>query len=115
MSQSSLPQTDTPNIEVLVNEHCHVGENPLWDERRKRLYWTDILGGRLFFWDAVSQRHEQIYEGEFVSGFTLQEDGALLLFRNNNIALRTDDGKVRVLRDNIDAEMERFNDVIADP
>jgi D-xylonolactonase len=115
MERKTMSQTTAPEIELLVNEHCQVGENPLWDERRNRLYWTDILGGKLYYWDAASARHQQIYEGEIVGGFTFQEDGALLLFRVNNIALLSDDGKVRVLRDGIDKEMDRFNDVIADP
>jgi D-xylonolactonase len=110
-----MNETTAPEFDVLVNEHCQVGENPLWDDRRNRLYWTDILGGKIFSWDAASARHHQVYEGEPVGGFTFQEDGALLLFRVNNIALLGDDGKVRVLRDGIDKEMDRFNDVIADP
>ena len=55
-------------LNILANEHCEVGENPLWDERRQRLYWTDIPRGRLFCWDAGERRHRQIYQGEPVGG-----------------------------------------------
>jgi D-xylonolactonase len=110
-----MSETRTAEFDVVANEHCACGENPLWDERRKRLYWTDIETGRLFCWEAATGKHRQIYSGESVGGFTLQEDGSLLLFRVNNIAHMTDDGKVKVLTDKIDPEMVRFNDVIADP
>jgi D-xylonolactonase len=110
-----MSNVTTPTFEVLANEHCAVGEGPLWDERRKRLYWTDIETGRLFCWDASTGKHRQIYSGESVGGFTLQDDGSLVLFRDNNIAHMTDDGKVKVLKDKIDPAMVRFNDVTADP
>ncbi|WP_428938704.1 SMP-30/gluconolactonase/LRE family protein [Fontivita pretiosa] len=101
--------------QVVVNEHCQVGEGPLWDERRGLVYWTDIDGGKLFCWDIATRTHRQIYNGEPVGGFTLQEDGSLLLFRANNIALLGEDGSTAVIIDNIDPQMVRFNDVIADP
>jgi len=66
--------------ELIVDEPCLLGENPLWHSGQRRLYWTDIVGGRLFSYDPASQRHECVYEGEPVSGFTIQRDGSLLLF-----------------------------------
>lgn len=103
------------NLQMLANEHCVVGENPLWDDVRQLLYWTDIPSGRLYCWDHHARKHVEIYRDEPVGGFTLQEDGSLLLFRVNNIAHRRLDGMVHVLRSDIDAKMDRFNDVIADP
>ncbi|HUW81504.1 MAG TPA: SMP-30/gluconolactonase/LRE family protein [Phycisphaerae bacterium] len=102
-------------VEMVANYHCRCGEGPLWDERRQVLFWTDIPAGRLFRYDRVSDRHEPIYQGEPVGGFTLQEDGSLLLFGADRISRMGDDGRVEVLIDGIDAEMDRFNDVIADP
>ncbi|HWP40089.1 MAG TPA: SMP-30/gluconolactonase/LRE family protein [Tepidisphaeraceae bacterium] len=101
--------------QMVVNEHCQVGEGPLWDERRGLLYWTDIDAGKLFCWDSTSRTHRQIYSGEPVGGFTLQEDGSLLLFRANNIARLDEDGSAEVIIGDIDPQMVRFNDVIADP
>ena len=104
-----------PQPEALANYHCEVGENPLWDDERQLVYWTDIPKGRLFRYDVRTGRHEQFYSGEPVGGFTIQTDGSLLLFRVNNMARLTADGRVEVLVNNIDAEMDRFNDVAADP
>lgn len=102
-------------VETVANEHCGCGENPLWDEINRYLYWTDIPNGRLFRLDATSGEWLRIYDGELVGGFTLQEDGSLLLFRDHNIALRDDASNVKVLLSGFDAEAGRFNDVIADP
>ena len=34
-------------ITAVANYHCHVGENPLWNERDGRLYWRSDMGGEL--------------------------------------------------------------------
>ena len=101
-------------VETIANEHCGCGENPLWDEINQCLYWTDIPNGRLFRLDA-SGEWQRIYDGELVGGFTLQENGNLLLFRDHNIALLDDDNTVKVLLSGFDADAGRFNDVVADP
>ena len=102
-------------VEMIANEHCGCGENPLWDEIDQCLYWTDIPAGRLFRLDAVSGEWQRIYDGPLVGGFTLQEDGNLLLFRDHDIAQRDDAAQVKVLLRDFDKETGRFNDVIADP
>jgi D-xylonolactonase len=102
-------------VETVANEHCGCGENPLWDEINQYLYWTDIPNGRLFRLDAASGEWQRIYDGEVVGGFTLQEDGSLLLFRDHDIALRDDASNVKVLLSGFDAHAGRFNDVVADP
>jgi len=102
--------------EPVANYHCQVGENPLWDERERRLYWADIESGRLFRVEHESLEHECFHRNpDKIGGFTFQEDGSLLLFEVDRIALLTKDGKRRVIAEQIDSGMVRFNDVIADP
>lgn len=80
------------------------------------LYWTDIPAGRLFRLDPAGGTSECFYDGGVVGGFTLQADGRLLLFGANEVRLLDPDGGgERVLIEGIDDDMERFNDVIADP
>ena len=102
-------------ISTLLNDHCELGENPLWNDRDGCLYWTDITAGKLHRVHLVSAKHEVIYHDVPVGGFTLQADGALLLFRVDDLALLHADGRVEVLRAFSDDGAVRFNDVIADP
>jgi len=102
---------------MIADYACVVGEGPLWHPVEQRVYWTDIDTGRLFHYDPNTDAHGVIYQGPKVGGFTLQEDGSLLLFM--------DSGAVRVWRDGafgetihdeiLDERTTRFNDVIADP
>ncbi len=103
-------------MDILVNAGCELGENPLWDERENCLYWTDIDGGTLHRYREG--QYDVIYQGdnsEKVGGFTLQEDGSLLLFRVSDIARLEPGGEAEILVEVHESGMERFNDVIATP
>lgn len=102
-------------IEALVNEHCECGENPLWDEIEKKVYWVDIPNGFIFRFDPATGKHEKIYDGELVGGFTLQANGDLLIFGDHKISTLRRDGTLRVLTTDVPSETGRFNDVLADP
>jgi D-xylono/L-arabinono-1,4-lactonase len=100
---------------LLLNPHCLLAENPLWNGDEGCLYWTDIDAGTVHRLHLASERHEVIYRGVSVGGFTFQAGGDLLLFRVSDLALLRSDGVVQVLRDFSDDGTARFNDVIADP
>jgi D-xylonolactonase len=106
----------TGEIREVANYHCLVGENPLWNDRDGRVYWEDIDSGRLFWARHDNLEHRCFYQGEVVGGFTFQEDDSLLLFEADRISrLDLASGERTVLRTGIDPDMQRFNDVIADP
>lgn len=102
--------------ELIADYGCVVGEGPLWHPDEQRLYWVDIDTGRLFRYHPASGRHEQCYAGDPIGGFTLQADGALLLFMARGAVRVWRDGQLTTLIDSIPEEINtRFNDVIADP
>ena len=108
------------NIEVIADYECVVGEGPLWHPLGKRLYWSDIETGRLFWFDPATGRHEQCYDGPKVGGYTVQADGSLLLFRDRGNIVVYEDGKVvKTIVEEVPDEASkaggRWNDVIADP
>jgi sugar lactone lactonase YvrE len=95
---------------------CHTGENPLWHPMERRLYWTDIPNGRLYRLDPATGEWEKCYRGDPVGGFTVQADGALLLFMARGAVGRWQNGALDILvRETAGEEDGRFNDVIADP
>ena len=102
--------------ELIADYECVTGEGPLWHPDERRLYWLDIPKGRIFRYDPASGEHEMCYEGDFVGGFTIQSDGALLLFMAKGAVKTWRDGMVETILEEIPEEREsRFNDVIADP
>lgn len=90
-------------------------ENPLWDGRAGRVLWTDIDSGRVFSCGLESASPELLYQGVSVGGFTMQEDGALLLFRESDVCRLGAEGGVSKILDFHHSGSKRFNDVVADP
>ncbi len=102
--------------ELIADYRCETGEGPLWHPMEKRLYWADIPRGRLFRYDPATGEHEQFYEGEVVGGFTIQADGALLLFMARGAVAVLRDGTLDYVINELPQERDgRFNDVAADP
>lgn len=116
MHQTRDADAGSDQFEVVADYACETGENPLWHEQEQRLYWTDIPRGRLFRYDPKTEKHEQCYQGRPVGGFTIQEDGSLLLFMDRGTVAIWNDGLLKEVIPELPAERtSRFNDVIADP
>jgi D-xylonolactonase len=106
----------TMQPELIADYQCQTGEGPMWHPDEQRVYWSDIPAGRLFRYDPATGEHEQCYEGVPVGGFTVQADGALLLFMTRGTVKVWREGELTTVVDEIPDEREtRFNDVIADP
>ena len=107
-------ETDHPRI--LIDCHGENVENPLWHPHHQYLYWTDIPAGKMFRYYPEVDTYEQIYDGEPVGGFTIQNDGGLLLFKTGGTVEIWKDGETTTVIPRISAaELTRFNDAIADP
>lgn len=102
---------------IVTNIRCSIGENPIWHPLEKQIYWLDIPIGVIYGYNPKNGIAKKIFEGDCaVGGFTIQEDGSLLLFmekgavniwRNSKLTNIIDE--VPILKDT------RFNDVITDP
>ncbi len=103
-------------LELIADYACVCGENPLWHPDEGRMYWTDIETGRLFRFDPATGQHECFFDGGTVGGFTVQTDGALLLFMVKGAVRIWRGGELTTVIEGLPGEEgSRFNDVIADP
>jgi D-xylonolactonase len=116
--RSARPEgiASTSKPELVANTRCAIGEGPLWHPEENRLYWVDIPAGRMFRYDPASGCHEQVLQSGVIGGFTIQADGALLMFMEEGAGKLWSQGKLStVLAPRRDHRHHRFNDVIADP
>jgi len=101
---------------IVADYACHTAEGPLWHPEENTVYWVDIPNGKLFQYEQATGKHRLVFQDEAIGGFTLQEDGALLLFMGRGAVKSWHQGKVLSVLDGIAGEENsRFNDVIADP
>jgi sugar lactone lactonase YvrE len=102
--------------EVVVDLDLRIGENPLWYPGERCVLWENIEPGRIYRFDPETGAHEVVFEGGVIGGFSIQEDGSLLLFMENGSVRKLKDGTLSVVVRDIGEEIgTRFNDVIADP
>ena len=115
--------TTPPNFDAASRElpapRCKVGEGPTWHPDHAALYWLDIPAGRVYRHDGQSDDPATVvFEDEPpIGGFTIQDDGALLLFRADDVVrLDARSGQVTpVVQFDRPEGVARFNDVIAAP
>jgi sugar lactone lactonase YvrE len=100
--------------EPLVRIHSEVGESALWDHRRGRLRWVDILRGLVHATDPTTGETTSTAVGEHVGAIALLgSDDLLLAIRDGFAELRN--GRVGDRTRVVDDPGVRMNDGKADP
>jgi sugar lactone lactonase YvrE len=74
-----------------------VGESIVWDDRRRRLVWVDIIGRRIHRLDPESGVHEGWPMPDLVTSVGLRRDGGAVVGLRKEIALWDFDGPPRTV------------------
>ena len=105
------------SAELVLNTHPSLGEGPVWDVRRARLLWVDLLGGAVHVFDPATGRDHAIEAGRAVGAVVPRRDGSWFVFGADSIL--TLDPETETLAAVHDFESEtparRSNDAQADP
>jgi len=105
--------------ERVADTRCETGEGPLWHPDHHVVYFVDIPRGELYAYDPAGDDHELVYETDVIGGYTIERDGALLLFEDAGRVERWTPNGAEPATDASEEFPEtgetRFNDVIADP
>ncbi len=104
----------TPELEI--NMKNNIGEGALWHFKKKCLYWIDIPNGQIFQYFPKSKLLKSWKHDCQIGGFSINNDGKLLLFMQEGRIALWDDGILEdIVKSLPDVKNNRFNDVIADP
>jgi D-xylonolactonase len=101
--------------ELLTEFRCEIGENPLWHADARAIFFLDIPAGAVHSYHPAKKQSGLVNRGRPTGGFTLQEDGSLLLFQDGRISILPLNGVAREVASGLCPQNDRFNDVIADP
>jgi D-xylonolactonase len=106
----------TSPIRLVADCDALVGEGPLWHTPSNTLWFTDIEGRRLLRYNPATDKWDTVRTSQGrVGGFTFERDGSAILFEEQQIIHRANDGQERVLCEIREGNRERFNDVKTDP
>lgn len=105
------------DAELIVDAKATLGEGPSWDTRRGRLFWVDIIEGRIHVYDPVSQSTQAIDIGQMVGAVAPRRNGGLILATHHGFAsLDLDSGLLTPIADpECKLPRNRFNDGKCDP
>ncbi len=105
------------DMEIIADFACKTGEGPLWHAEHECLYWLDIPDGELYRYRPATDKSDLIHQADRqIGGFTIQENGTLLLFMEGCRVMSFEEGRTTVLLDDVPGqETNRFNDVMAGP
>jgi sugar lactone lactonase YvrE len=107
--------TEQSSVELVAPLNCQIGENPLWHAESEQLLFVDITEGEIRSYNPSAGISTLIGKTRVTGGFTIQEDGSLLLFQDGRLSLLNLEGASREVAQDQCPENDRFNDVIADP
>src|SRR5258708_38846189 len=57
----------------------YFGEGPVWDRRKKRFLWTDIIGDTIYEWVPGIGSKELVHPSSHANGMTFDREGRLVI------------------------------------
>jgi len=103
--------------DLVLREQAIVGECPVWDGERKRLYWVDIQGRKFHRFDPASGRDEARDLPDIVTSAHLRTRGGFILTLRQRLAFYDwDAARLEPFAEvETDRAGNRFNDAACDP
>src|SRR3954471_7781707 len=109
--QHEIPPTPT-EVEVVVRAKAQIGEGPVWDARRQRLYWVDIVGQQLHVFSPSDGTNATFDCPDIVTSVSPRAAGGVLLTLRRSFALFDENtGRFETIAE-VEPDMpgNRFND-----
>ncbi len=104
-------------VELALDARAELGEGPIWDDRRQRLLFVDIMRGHVHEFDPQTGRDRVIEVGRPVGAVALAESGAWIVAAKGGFwRIDPDTGRAEPLAD-VEAARDdtRMNDGAVDP
>lgn len=111
-----MPVDSTEAI-LELEQDAMLGEGPVWDVRNEKLYWVDILNGKLFVFEPDKREQVEYEMGEHLGALALREgEGAVLALKSGFALYDFEKEQITHLSDpEPDLPGNRFNDGKCDP
>jgi sugar lactone lactonase YvrE len=104
------------DVELALDIRAEVGESPVWDDRRQRLIFVDIMRGHVHEFDPVTGANHVLEVGQPVGAIALAEAGDWIVAAQDGFyRLDPDRGTLRLIA-HVEAELggNRMNDGAVD-
>ncbi len=99
---------------ILSDKKYLLGENPLWNQKEKKLWWTDIINKSVYSYNPQNNSISERLKGKSVSSFAFMQDGGLICGCLEGLYLWNENEQFEKITDSFDGEKLIINDGIAD-
>ncbi len=99
-------------IETVIQDTCLLGEGPVWDFRKKTIYWIDILNGQIHAYTPSDEKHKVVSVFQMIGAMAICKNGRFIAALKNGFGfIDRDSGAVSMIT-NPEPELpgNRFND-----
>jgi sugar lactone lactonase YvrE len=105
------------NWKVACQHRCLLGESPVWDHRKKRILWIDILNGEIHGLYPGSSKSDRFYIGRIIGSIALKKGDGIIATVERSFATIDIEGKTVAFIAETETELKnnRFNDGKCDP
>ena len=110
-------KTPLQNFEVVGTVISLLGEGPLWDKKTSKIYWVDILNGRLHSHHPESKEQNTLTLGQLIGSFACSNSNKIIAALKEGIYwvdIQTGN-KELIIDPEITLPNNRFNDGKCDP
>jgi sugar lactone lactonase YvrE/DNA-binding IclR family transcriptional regulator len=112
---SSVPKPavpPSPAVKVAANTRNLIGESPVWDSARNRLFWVDICRPAIYRLDCATGETATFRATEMVTALELHPEGLLAASQSGIRILDPENGEIRRLLGHPEPALptNRFND-----
>lgn len=101
-------------MEMIAGHGDLCGECPVWDPRTGILFWTDVIGRRLYRYAPATGEHCIVSEGFEVAGMRLNEGGGFAVVNSKGVWLWNGTGAPRLAAAEVAGARRQMNDCAAD-
>ena len=99
----------------IISAHRHrVGETPMWDDRKKVFWWSDMMAGELYRYTPDTGEIELVATGPHVSGMVMNEKGGLVCATHEGIYLFDEQNGFTRIAEEVEGQALHCNDATAD-
>lgn len=103
---------DDPRVRCMAPSAAFLGDSPVWCDRRRRLFWVDMLAPAVHCFDPATHSDRVTPLPNIVGAIALRQNDGLVLALQSGFALIEPDGEVVAMVGDPEADkpQNRFND-----
>ena len=99
------------SVELAFRINSCVGEGPLWDDKSQTLFWIDVLDGKVFNFNPITQKNAEIEIGKHVGAIALIDASEIVAAaRDEIVSIDLSNSSITSVVRVINNERFRFND-----